>query len=59
MRPTFQTYEEVKCFALNKPQTTGKRTACSEEKKDIFSEEYTVRYPGEHSPQVRSSHYFI
>lgn len=24
-------YEEVKCFALNKLQTTGKRTACSEE----------------------------
>ena len=24
-------YEAVKCFALNKLQTTGKRTACSEE----------------------------
>ena len=50
MRPTFQTYEEVKCFALNKLQTTGKHTVCSEEKKDIFSEEYTVRCTGEHSP---------
>lgn len=31
MRPTFPIYEAVKCFALNKLQTTGKRTACSEE----------------------------
>ena len=36
MRPTFQTYEEVKCFALNKLQTTGKHTVCSEEKKIFF-----------------------
>lgn len=55
MRPTFPIYEAEKCFALNKLQTTGKRTVCSEEKKDIFSEEYTVCYPGEHSPQVRSN----
>ena len=31
MRPTFPIYEAVKCFVLNKLQTTGKRTACSEE----------------------------
>ena len=36
MRPTFHTYEKVKCFALNKLHTTGKHTECSEEKNDIF-----------------------
>lgn len=36
MRPTFHTYEEVKCFALNKLHTTGKHTAYSEEKMIFF-----------------------
>ena len=31
MRPTFPIYEAVKCFVLNKLQTTGKRTEFSEE----------------------------
>lgn len=55
MRPTFPIYEAVKCFALDKLQTTGKRTACPEEKKIFFLRNILYATPVSTAPKCEAT----